>query len=106
SDVRDEEKAQEKLDSPNITRQLKLYSISYEKVFGKPLDEVGIYFFESRITAFKKFRPDTLKKYEEQVLDVAEDIRRGNFDATASSFTCSMCMFYNICPFSKADVLF
>jgi DNA helicase-2/ATP-dependent DNA helicase PcrA len=106
SDVKDLEKAGEKLDSPNISRQLKLYSISFEKVFGRTLDEVGVYFFESRITAVKKMRKDTLDKYEQQIHEVASDIRGGNFDATPSAFVCKFCAFFNICPFSKADVLF
>jgi DNA helicase-2/ATP-dependent DNA helicase PcrA len=106
SDVKDLEKAEEKLDSPNISRQLKLYSISFEKVFGKALDEVGVYFFESRITAVKKIRKDTLEKYEKQIHEVAANIRTGKFDATPSAFVCKFCAFFNICPFSKADVLF
>jgi DNA helicase-2/ATP-dependent DNA helicase PcrA len=106
SDVKDLEKAREKLDSPNISRQLKLYSISFERVFGRPLDEVGVYFFESRITAFKKMRKDTLEKYEKQIHDVAAEIREKNFEATPSAFVCKYCAFFNICPFSRADVLF
>ncbi len=106
SDVKDIEKAEEKLDSANISRQLKLYSISFEKVFGKPLDEVGIYFFESRITVFKKMRKDTLEKYEKQIHETAADIREGRFEATPSAFVCKFCAFFNICPHSKADVLF
>jgi DNA helicase-2/ATP-dependent DNA helicase PcrA len=106
SDVKDVEKAEEKLDSANISRQLKLYSISFEKVFGKPVDEVGVYFFESRITAVKKMRKDTLEKYEAQIHGTAASIREGDFTASPSAFVCKYCAFFNICPHSKADVLF
>jgi DNA helicase-2/ATP-dependent DNA helicase PcrA len=106
SDVKDAEKADKKLDSANISRQLKLYSISFDKVFGRPVDEVGIYFFESGIIATKKIRKDTLDKYEAQIHETAAEIRKGNFEATPSAFVCKFCAFFNICPQSKADVLF
>lgn len=106
SDIKDKVKAEEKMDSLNIGRQLKLYSIAFEKVFGHVLDEVGIYFFESRISVFKKMRKDTLEKYEKQIHETAADIRTGSFDATPSSFVCKYCAFFNICPHSKADILF
>ena len=51
-------------------------------------------------------RKDTLEKYEKQIHEVAADIRTGKFDATPSAFVCKFCAFFNICPFSKADVLF
>lgn len=106
SDVNSIEEAKKKIDSPNVYNQLKLYSIAYEKIFGKPLDEVGVYFLESTIIITKKIRRDVLQRYEQKIFKVAEDIKNEKFDATPESHICSMCAFNNICSYSKADVLF
>ncbi|MCX7698087.1 MAG: ATP-dependent helicase [Candidatus Goldbacteria bacterium] len=106
SDVISYEDAKKKIDSPNVFNQLKLYAIAYEKIFGRPVDEVGVYFLESTILVTKKIRKDVLERYVEKIFEVAEEIKKGNFDATPETHICSMCAFNNICPFSKADVLF
>lgn len=106
SDINSVEEARDKIDSPNVYNQLKLYAIAFEKIFGTPVHEVGVYFLESTITVTKKIRPDVLQRYEEKIFRVAEDIKNERFDASPEAHICSMCAFYNICPFSKADILF
>jgi DNA helicase II / ATP-dependent DNA helicase PcrA len=106
SNVKNMEEAEEKISTASIFNQLKLYALAYEKVFGKPVDEVGVYFLESCILASKKIRKDTLERHEQKIYEVAEEVKKGDFTASPSSFVCSQCAFYNICPYSKANVLF
>lgn len=106
SNVKNMEEAEEKLSTPSIFNQLKLYAIAYQKVFGKPVDEVGIYFLESSILATKKIRPDVLERHEQKMFEVAAEMKTGCFDAKPSVHVCKYCAFFNICPHSKADVLF
>ncbi|MFP4467225.1 MAG: ATP-dependent helicase [Candidatus Goldiibacteriota bacterium] len=106
SDVRNEKKAEDKLKSQDITRQLKLYMIAHEKVYGRPADAAGIYFFESAILKTKKFRANTLLDYEKKIFEVAEKIKENKFEATPGAHTCRYCAFFNICPHSRADVRF
>lgn len=106
SEVHDLEKAKKKINSPDISKQLTLYSLAYEKVYGTPVTEAGVYFLESAIMLTKKFKPDTIKKFEEEIFEVAGHIQKKEFDAAPSSFTCSQCVFADMCEFSKADVLF
>ncbi len=106
SDVNSIDEAKKKIDSPNVYNQLKLYAIAFNKIFNKPADEIGVYFLESAIIVTKKIRQDVLKRYEEKIFEVADNIKNEKFDATPEMHICSMCAFNNICPFSKADVLF
>jgi len=106
SDVNSIEEANKKIESPNVYNQLKLYAIAYEKVFGKPADKVGVYFLEASIIVSKKIRRDVLTRYEEKIFDVAQNIKGEKFDPAPEAHKCSMCAFYNMCPFSKADILF
>jgi len=106
SDVRDEGKAEDKLKSADIQRQLKLYCLAYEKMFGVLPDEAGLYFFKSAMFVTKVFKEKTIREYEQKIFEVAENIREGRFNAAPSVFTCKFCAFYNICPYSKADLLF
>lgn len=106
SEVQDEEKAKKKISSADISRQLTLYALAHEMCFGMPVENVGVYFFESGITALKKLRKDTTEKFKEKILETACSIREGKFDPAPGSFTCSQCAFFDICPASKAEVLF
>ncbi|HDQ25578.1 MAG TPA: ATP-dependent helicase, partial [bacterium] len=106
SDVRDMEKAKKKLSSPDIARQLTLYALAYERVFGVPVDSVAVYFFESALLAVKKIKPDTITRFMEKAEKVAEGIKNGCFDAVPGPISCRYCAFNTICPHSKADVLF
>jgi|DewCreStandDraft_4_1066084.scaffolds.fasta_scaffold02004_16 DNA helicase-2/ATP-dependent DNA helicase PcrA len=106
SDVNSIEEANKKIESPNVYNQLKLYAIAYEKVFGKPADKVSVYFLEASIIVSKKIRRDVLTRYEEKIFDVAQNIKGEKFDPAPEAHKCSMCAFYNMCPFSKADILF
>ncbi len=100
------EKLNEKIDSPNISRQLKLYALAYKEVFKILPAEVGIYFIENCILVTKKIKEKTIDDYKEKIFEVVENIEKENFSATPGSFVCSYCLFFNICPYSKADVLF
>ncbi len=100
------EKLKEKLESDNISRQLKLYALAYKEIFKNMPAEVGIYFIENCILFTKKIKEKTIENYREKIFEVAENIEKGNFDATPSSFVCSYCLFFNMCPYSKADILF
>lgn len=106
SDVRDEEKAETKIKSQDIQRQLKLYCLAYEKMFGKIPEEAGLYFFKSSMLVTKTFKEKTIREYEEKIHEVAGHIMNEEFEATPAAFTCRYCAFFNICPYSKADVLF
>ncbi len=106
SEIKDMEKARKKLNSEDISKQLTLYALAFQKAFGKAPDEVAVYFLESSILAGKKLKPDTIKNFEEKIYQVAEKIKEEEFDATPSVFECSQCAFSTICQHSKADVLF
>jgi len=108
SDVEDKniEQLKEKLKSDSISRQLKLYSLAYREIFNTDNFEVGIYFVENCVLITKKFQNRFIDNYKEKIFEVAENIEKENFEATPSSFVCSYCAFFNICPYSKADILF
>jgi hypothetical protein len=61
---------------------------------------------ESSILATKKIRPDVLERHEKKMFEVAAEMKCGDFSATPSVHVCKYCAFFNICPNSKADVLF
>jgi len=106
SEVKDMEKARKKLNSEDISKQLTLYALAYQKAFGRAPDEVAVYFLESSIIAGKKLKQDTINNFEDKIKEVADKIRKQEFGATPSVFECSQCAFATMCQFSKADVLF
>jgi hypothetical protein len=83
-----------------------LYSLAYREIFNTDNFEVGIYFVENCVLITKKFQNRFIDNYKEKIFEVAENIEKENFEATPSSFVCSYCAFFNICPYSKADILF
>jgi len=103
---KDAKKLNDKLESDNISRQLKLYALAYKEIFKILPAEVGIYFIERCILVTKKIKEKTIDNYKEKIFEVAENIEKENFDATPDSYVCSFCLFSNICPYSKAGVLF
>jgi hypothetical protein len=75
-------------------------------MFGRLPDSAGIYFSKNSMMVTKQFREKSIREYEEKIFEVAEHIKNEEFDATPGIFVCRYCAFYNICPYSKADVLF
>ncbi len=106
SEAKDIKEAKKKINSQDIARQLKLYTIAYREVFKKPVDKVGIYFFESNILATKSIKEKTLENFKEDIFKVAEKISKKDFEATPGQHICKYCAFaLHACPHSRADVI-
>ncbi|MEI7641133.1 MAG: ATP-dependent DNA helicase [bacterium] len=100
------EEAKKKISSDEISKQLKLYALAYERVFGKPADKVGVYFFESCLLVVKEFKHGVVEEFGEKIHEVAAGVKTRAFHATPSQFECSHCAFNTVCEFSKSDVGF
>jgi CRISPR/Cas system-associated exonuclease Cas4 (RecB family) len=70
------------------------------------VDKDGIKFFAACMEEKKMIRHGVIERHEQKLFDVANDMKKGDFSATPSSHVCKFCAFFNICPYSKADVLF
>jgi DNA helicase-2/ATP-dependent DNA helicase PcrA len=85
------------------SRQLVLYSLAYQNIFGMLPKKVSLYFLESGIIGSTEVEEDDLDKIKEDIAEVYEGIRRENFQATPAFMACTYCAYNQICPSAKVD---
>ncbi|MDO8662018.1 MAG: ATP-dependent DNA helicase [Candidatus Omnitrophota bacterium] len=81
--------------------QLALYSLAYQNIFGKLPSRVELYFLESGIIGSYAIEEEDLDAIKDKLKEVAEGIRKQNFEATPTYMACSYCAYNQICPFAK-----
>ena len=90
--------------------QLSIYALGYYKSYGIVPEFVGIYDLETGLVGGYEPTKESLKKTEEEVLEVAKNVRsdlqRDSFEAKPKYFgrlpACFHCAYSSICPFSLA----
>ena len=90
--------------------QLRIYALGYYKVYKTIPEFVGIYDLESGIVGGYEPTEEIMKKTEEEVVQVAKNIRNDlqsdTFEANPKYFgrlpACNYCAYSPICPFSLA----
>ncbi len=81
--------------------QLALYSLAYQNIFGKLPSRVELYFLESGIIGSYAIEEEDLDEIKDKLGEVAEGIRKQNFEATPTYMACSYCAYNQICPSAK-----
>lgn len=82
------------------SKQLDLYSLAYQNIFGSLPKRVELYFLESGIIGSRKVDEDDLGEVKEDIETVSEGIRKQNFQATPAYMACRYCAYNQICPFA------
>ncbi|MBN2831446.1 MAG: UvrD-helicase domain-containing protein [Candidatus Omnitrophica bacterium] len=83
--------------------QLLLYSLAYQNIFGKLPKKVALYFLESGIIGSTEIDEEDLGEIKEDIIEVAEGVRKENFNATPAYMACTYCAYSQICPFAKIN---
>lgn len=81
--------------------QLRLYSLAYQNIFGKLPKRVSLYFLESGIIGTMEIEEQSLDKIKEDIIEVAEGVCAGYFNATPAYMACAYCAYNQICPFAQ-----
>jgi DNA helicase-2/ATP-dependent DNA helicase PcrA len=95
SDVRDPATANRRA---RESLQLSIYALAHEAQHGTLPDELALHFLESGIVGRVAPTAGRLRKAAEQVAQVGEGIRAGEFSAAPSPMRCGFCPFREICP--------
>jgi DNA helicase-2/ATP-dependent DNA helicase PcrA len=95
SDVRDPATANRRA---RESLQLSIYALAHEAQHGTLPDELALHFLESGIVGRAAPTAGRLRKAAEQVAQVGEGIRAGEFGAAPSPMRCGFCPFREICP--------
>jgi DNA helicase-2/ATP-dependent DNA helicase PcrA len=95
SEVREQKVADKKAAE---SLQLALYSLAYQNIFGKLPNRVELYFLESGLTGSQKIEEEGLDKIKDKIKEVAQGLRKQNFEATPTYMACSYCAYNQICP--------
>ncbi|MCX5707058.1 MAG: ATP-dependent DNA helicase, partial [Candidatus Omnitrophica bacterium] len=80
------------------SKQLILYSLAYQNIFGELPKKASLYFLESSIIGSTEVDEGDLDKIKEDISEVAEGIRKENFEATPAYMACTYCAYNQICP--------
>jgi len=83
--------------------QLILYSFAYQSIFGRLPKKVSLYFLESGIIGSTEIAGEDLDKIKEDILEVAEGIRKESFEASPAYMSCNYCAYNQICPYAKTN---
>jgi len=95
SDVKDKEEADKRA---KRSLQLGIYALGYKSKFGKIPDLVQLYFLGSGIVGNSRVDSRRIKKVKDKIGEVADGVRKRNFEAKPNIFSCSFCAFQYICP--------
>jgi len=78
--------------------QLSLYSLAYEKAFGKLPDFKELHFLESQLVGRAAVTPESVEKVIKKTEETSMGIRAGHFAAKPNRISCMYCAFNQICP--------
>lgn len=82
-------------------RQLILYKIVAEEVFGLKATKLSFYYLEGGNKVSFEAKDKEVEKVKEQVIGQVEAIKKCDFTPIPGQFTCKYCDFRNICEFRK-----
>lgn len=82
--------------------QLNLYSLAYEKTFGRLPDYKELHFLDTGLIGRSVVSEKHTEKAKEAVTKASAGIRSGNFAAMPARMACLYCAYNQICP--SADV--
>ena len=80
------------------SKQLALYALAYQHIFGVLPIAVELYFLESGIIGRYELTEDDLDDVKEDILQVSEGIRQQNYPAKPEFKACTYCAYNQICP--------
>lgn len=81
--------------------QLSLYSLAYEKVFGRLPDYKELHFLESNLIGRARVTEESVEKAIAQTEKASSGIRSGDFTAKPNRFDCLYCAYNQICPYAE-----
>ncbi len=84
----------------NDKRQLLLYKIAAEEVFGVRVSKLSFYYLENNSKISFEARDKDIEKLENLILDTIEEIKQSTFPPNPGML-CSWCDFSNICEFRQ-----
>jgi len=79
-------------------KQLALYGLAYQHIFGALPVAVELYFLESGIIGRHELKEDDLEKVREDILKVSTGIRQQEYPAKPEYKACTYCAYNQICP--------
>lgn len=79
-------------------KQLALYGLAYQNIFGVLPIAVELYFLESGIIGRHELSEDDLEDVQEDILKVSAGIRRQDYPAKPEYKACTYCAYNQICP--------
>jgi DNA helicase-2/ATP-dependent DNA helicase PcrA len=81
-------------------KQLILYALAYQHIFGVLPAAVELSFLESGIIGSHKLTEDKLEEVKEDILTVSKGIRQQQYPAKPEYKACTYCAYNQICPFA------
>ena len=79
-------------------KQLALYGLAYQYIFGVLPVAVELYFLESGIIGRHELTEDNLEEVKEDILIVSKGIRKQEYPAKPEYKACTYCAYNQICP--------
>jgi len=98
SEIRHQKDADKRV---KASSQLRLYSLAYQRIFGRLPKRVALYFLESGIIGSREISEEDLDEIKEDIVEVAQGIRNEDFRATPAYMACAYCAYNQICPSAK-----
>ncbi len=80
------------------SKQLALYALAYQHIFGVLPVAVALYFLESGIIGRYEITEDDLDDAKEDIMTVSAGIRQQSFPAKPEFKACTYCAYNQICP--------
>jgi len=80
------------------SKQLALYALAYQSIFGELPVAVELYFLESGIIGRHELKESDLEKVREDISAVSSGIRRQDYSARPGFKACVYCAYNQICP--------
>lgn len=80
------------------SKQLALYALAYQHIFGVLPIAVALYFLESGIIGRYEITEDDLDDAKEDIMTVSAGIRQQSFPAKPEFKACTYCAYNQICP--------
>ena len=79
-------------------KQLVLYGLAYQHIFGVLPSAVELYFLESGIIGSHKLSEDNIEEVKKDILTVSKGIRKQEYPAKPEYKACTYCAYSQICP--------
>ncbi|MDP2766177.1 MAG: PD-(D/E)XK nuclease family protein, partial [Candidatus Methanoperedens sp.] len=80
------------------SKQLALYALAYQHIFGVLPVAVELYFLESGIIGRHELAEEDLDDVQEDILEVSAGIRQQDYPAKPEYKACTYCAYNQICP--------